>query len=146
MTEDISKNKLDSILYNFFVNSFGTSQKFTFSLVITLIIGIIYSFKMPDQHILLFVFGMFLPAVYIIGVYRMFKANKIILEEETPTAKMFRNKYGNSLFMIIDISITLLIGFLIYFDFLDFLFFRILSTIILPIIYQLIIKFFITLQ
>jgi len=141
--EENGQESIKNPFIKFFINSFGTNQKFLLSLVITTLFGVIYSFGIYNYNILLFIFGMFLPALYIVGIYQIFKLNKTLTEEETKTIKLFKNKYSNSLFMLLDVSITLLIGFLIYFGILDYLFFKLLVTIFLPILYQIMIKFFI---
>lgn len=143
--EENNNKELSNPLVKFFVNSFATSQQFYLSIIITAFFGITYSFGIYDKAIILFIFGMFLPVLYITGIYQIFRINKNISTEEAKAFKVFKNRYSNFVFMLIDISITLLIGFLIYFGILDFVFFKLLVTVLLPILYQIMIKFFISL-
>jgi hypothetical protein len=139
------KEHIRNPLIKFFINSFGTSEKFFISIIITVFFGFIYSFGIYDKEVLLFVFGMLLPTLYIVGIYQLFRVNKSFDNEESATLKVFKNRYSNILFMFIDISITLTIGLLIYFGILDYLVFKLLVTILLPVLYQIMIKFFISL-
>ena len=133
-----------TIMHKFFKNSFGNNQKFFVSIIITGFFGITYSFKIYDYDILLFVFGMILPVLYIIGVYQMFRKHKDVIDDDVKTVNFLKSKHGNLLFMTIDIAITLGIGVLIYIGILDYILFKLLVTFILPVIYQIMIKFFLT--
>lgn len=143
--EENNQEHSNNPLIKFFYNSFGTTQKFLFSIIISVFFGISYSFGIYDNDILLIIFGMFLPVLYIVGIYQIFRLNKTFTDEESITIKIFKNRYSNILFMLIDISITLTLGLLIYFGILDYIIFKILVTLILPVLYQIMIKFFISL-
>lgn len=143
--EENGQEQIKNPLIRFFINSFGTSQKLFVSILITLFFGTTYSFGIYDREILLVIFGMFFPVLYIVGIYQIFRLNKSFPEEEPKTFKLFKNRYGNIVFMLIDISITLAISFLIYFGVLDYIFFKLLVTVLLPVLYQIMIKFFISL-
>ncbi|MCK4663082.1 MAG: hypothetical protein KAT68_09470 [Bacteroidales bacterium] len=134
----------NSFVYTFFQNSLGTNHLFFINVLINIVFGTIYSFRIIDSNFLLLLFGIVLPIIYIIGLYRFIIYSKDIFKEKPKIIKLFISKDINVLFMLIDISITVFIALLIYYQVFDYVIVRLIITTLLPVFYQMSIKIFLT--
>ena len=123
-----------SFIFKFVNTIVGTGNEYRITLLVSLLLGFIYSFEVWDQPAILIVFGMILPAMYITGLYRFLYHQK---------KEAFKNKFtrlassqtGNWSFIIIDILLTFGAGFLILEGILDYGIVKFLLTVLLPLLY-----------
>lgn len=106
----------------------------SFSVLINLTLGFIYSFKIWDQPAILIIFGIILPFIYTIAIYALIRRVDFQISENV-FMRLARSKRGNLLFMIIDLFILTGTGVLILEGTLDFIILRIIYTIIMPLLF-----------
>ncbi|MFC2086568.1 hypothetical protein ACFLSA_00165 [Bacteroidota bacterium] len=128
----MNKDKFyNSFLFKIANTLAGHRQEYSLTLIITVVFGFLYSFKIWYQPAILFIFGGLLNAIYIYTLYRLFKI--ISLQLEKPIKLRFLQKnFGNYLLIFIDILITFTLCVLIYIDIINSLIIRMLLTIIFP--------------
>jgi len=125
----------EHLLHYWTRNLVESPMAFSTNLFLTLTIGILYSFKVIQSNFILLVFGIITPVILTICLYHMSGAN---LKELLPTILL--KKTGRVLLAILDSSIIVLLGFLIYKGIINFFFFRFLQTVIIPVLYLVMLK------
>ncbi len=117
------------------VNSIAGSKKdLGLFLLVNLVLGILYTFKIWDHIAILLIFGILLPIFYTISLYRLFKI-KNIPTMHTRLFKFAKSDVGNIIFLLFDLSILICVGVLILFNILNYAFFKLLIVIIIPCFY-----------
>jgi len=120
----------EHILHFWTRNLVENPAAFSFNLLLLLSLGTLYSFKVIQSPVILLIFGIITPVIQTVCLYYM---SGISLQNILPS--ILQKKSGRVLLALLDCSIITLLGFLIYSDILNFLFFRLLQTVILPVLY-----------
>lgn len=120
----------EHILHFWTRNLVESPAAFSFNLLLLLSLGILYSFKVIQSPVILLIFGIITPVIQTVCLYYM---SGISLQNILPS--ILQKKSGRILLALLDCSIITLLGFLIYRGILNFLFFRLLQTVILPVLY-----------
>ncbi len=120
----------EHILHFWTRNLVESPAAFSFNLLLLLSLGILYSFKVIQSPVILLIFGIITPVIQTVCLYYM---SGISLQNILPS--ILQKKSGRILLALLDCSIITLLGFLIYHGILNFLFFRLLQTVILPLLY-----------
>lgn len=131
MTNNNEERFYNSFLFKL-VNSFaGSKRDLSFSILVNLVLGILYAFRIWDKVAILFIFGIFLPLFYIIAIYRLIRI-KNIPPLSSKVVNYAKTNKGNLFFMFFDIIILLSVGFLIAFNVFDYILVRIIVILIIP--------------
>jgi len=120
----------EHILHFWTRNLVESPAAFSFNLLLLLSLGTLYSFKVIQSPVILLIFGFITPVIQTVCLYYM---SGISLQNILPS--ILQKKSGRILLALLDCSIITLLGFLIYRGILNFLFFRLLQTVILPVLY-----------
>ena len=120
----------EHILHFWTRNLVESPAAFSFNLLLLLSLGTLYSFKVIQSPVILLIFGIITPVIQTVCLYYM---SGISLQNILPS--ILQKKSGRILLALLDCSIITLLGFLIYRGILNFLFFRLLQTVILPVLY-----------
>ena len=119
------------LLYYWLSNLVGSYAIFSLNLTVTVIAGLIYSFKVLTSQYLLLIFGVVSPIIFTICLYFFIRnSSGEILNEPLP--KAFVSRAGNRLLMIFDICLIIGFSLLIYFGPLNYFLFRFLQTVFFP--------------
>lgn len=138
---DIDRNHRESIISYWTKNLVESPATFAFNLLISLLAGILYSFKVVPSDYILFVFGVVSPIIFTICLYDLLlNSNGEIMGQPLP--KVFHKTHLSRLVMMFDCSIIVLFAALIHFDLLNFFIFRFLQTIFFPILLLVMLKGF----
>ena len=129
MSKDLNPNS--SLITHWTINLVGSSSIFTINLLISLLGGLSYSFKITESIYALAFFGVVLPALFTLCLYGFIKEHTdSILGMAVP--KAFISRAGNRLMMLLDISLIIGFALLIYFGPLNYFLFRFLQTVFFP--------------
>jgi len=129
MSEEFNSNK--SLITHWTTNLVGSSTIFSINLLISLIGGILYSFKVTQSEFVLAFFGVVLPALFTFCLYGFIRDHaESVLANAVPKAFVLRA--SNRLLMLLDISLITGFALLIYFGPLNYFLFRFLQTIFFP--------------
>ncbi len=121
-----------NIIVHWIENLVGTGPRFTFNLLITLFGGVLYSFKIWNTIFVFIIFGVISPLIFTLCVYFLVKFYGEIDEDTFP--RFLTSKGSNTMFMIFDMSIIIILAVLIQLGILNYLFFRLLQTVIFPVV------------
>lgn len=129
MTEEFNPDK--SLITHWTTNLVGSGSAFSINLLVSLIGGILYSFKLTQSVLILAFFGVVLPALFTLCLYGFIKehANSII---GIAVPKPFISRAGNSLLMLFDIFLITGFALFIYYGPLNYFLFRFIQTVIFP--------------
>ncbi|HCT29613.1 MAG TPA: hypothetical protein DIW31_02515 [Bacteroidales bacterium] len=129
MLKDLSSN--NSLITHWTINLVGTSAIFSINLIISLIGGLLYTFKITQSIYILAFFGVVLPALFTFCLYGFIKDNsESILGNVVP--KVFISRASNRLLMLFDVCLIIAFAVLIYFGTLNYFLFRFLQTVLFP--------------
>lgn len=120
----------EHILHYWTRNLVESPGVFTFNLLLLAIFGILYSFRIVQSSLVLLVFGIITPVIFTVCLYHM---SGISLQHMLP--KIFQKQSSRFFLALLDCSIIIFLGILIYQGTLNFFFFRFLQTVLLPLIY-----------
>jgi len=133
--EDKNKEKFyKSFLFKLVNSIAGSKRDLGLFILINLVLGILYTFKIWDQVAILIIFGIIFPFIYTIALYRLFKIKNI----PGIRSKLFsfaKSDSGNIVFLIFDLIILIAIGILILFNILNFTIVKLIMVVIIPWIY-----------
>lgn len=130
MPEDANfENKL---LYHWLTNLVGSSSMFSLNLLITVLAGIGFSFKIIQSPYVLLLFGVISPIIFTLCLYNFVRnSSGSILNEQIP--KAFLSRTGNLMMMFFDVFLIIGFALLIYLGYLNYFIFRFLQTIFFPV-------------
>lgn len=129
MSEEFNSNK--SLITHWTINLVGSGTVFTINLFLSLVGGILYSFKVTQSEFVLAFFGVILPALFTFCLYGFIRDHaESVLGNAVPKAFVLRA--SNRLLMLLDISLIIGFALLIYFGPLNYFLFRFLQTIFYP--------------
>jgi hypothetical protein len=112
-------------------NLVGTGSRFFFNILISISGGVIYSFGLWPSPTLLILFGVVSPLLFTLCLYTLIKQFADL--PDSPVPAIFSSQASNSIMMIADMVIIVVLATLIYTNVINFLFFRILQTIVFPV-------------
>lgn len=119
-----------SIVFYWVENLVGTGPRFLFNILLSVLGGLIYSVGVWDYPIMLAIFGVLSPLIFTLCLYSLIRS--MLEGPDNPFPKVFRSQRSNSAFMFLDMLIIIGMAILIQTDIIDYLFFRILQTVIFP--------------
>lgn len=125
----------EHILHYWTRNLVESPGAFTLNLLLLATFGILYSFRVVQSPLVLLVFGIITPVIFTICLYHM---SGVSLQHMLPM--IFQKKSGRVLLALLDCSIIIFLGVLIYRGTLNFFFFRFLQTVLLPILYLIMLR------
>lgn len=121
----------NSLPYYWVKNLVGSGTAFSANMVITIVFGVLYSFKIVPSVYILVVLGAVTPLLFTFLVYSLMReSNGTILGQTMP--KVFASPSSNWLFMVLDLGLVLLLAVLIYLNVLNYWLFRFLQTLFFP--------------
>jgi heme/copper-type cytochrome/quinol oxidase subunit 2 len=130
--DEIGKNK-DSIILYWIENLVGTGPRFSFNLLLSFFGGILYSFNVWSSVYVLVLFGVISPLLFTLCLYFIIRNfNEENLQEYVP--RFFKSPNSNMLLMLFDMTIIIGLATLIHIGFLNYFFFRLLQTVLFPIL------------
>ncbi|MFC2136885.1 hypothetical protein ACFLTE_01795 [Bacteroidota bacterium] len=109
----------------------GSKKDLGLFILVNLILGILYCFKIWNQIAILIIFGIFFPSIYTIALYRLFKIKNV----PGVRSKIFsfaKTDVGNIVFLILDLTVLVSIGILILLDILNYTIVKLIVVIIIP--------------
>jgi len=121
----------DSIQYYWIRNLVGTPFLFSANLFITLVFGLLYSFRVVYSDIILIFFGMITSIVYIVLCYHLISNNlriKIMLR----LPEWFFQKKKSRMLMVMDSLVIVSLVAILFFDIFNNLVMRIMVTVFVP--------------
>jgi len=137
MSVNIDNNNLFS---HWSANLVGTSTSFSINLLITLMGGLVYSFKVLPSIYLLILFGIVSPILFTLCLYDFIKnSSGTFLGESIPSA--FVSGDRNRILMRFDIFLIIGFALLIYFGPLNYFLFRFLQTVFFPCMMLVLLRF-----
>ncbi len=119
-----------SIVFYWVENLVGTGPRFLFNMLLSVFGGLMYSVGTWDYPIMLAIFGVLSPLIFTLCLYSLIRS--MLESPDNPFPKVFRSQRSNSAFMFLDMLIIIGMAILIQTNIIDYLFFRILQTIIFP--------------
>lgn len=129
--EEQSPKIKESIIAHWTQNLVGSPVLYAMNLVISLAGGVLYSFGIWPSPFGLAVFGVLLPMVFTLCLYS-FICGKDMEAINLPIPKRLTDQKNCRTLKIMDIGIIVVLALLIYEGTLNFLFIRILQTMLLP--------------
>jgi hypothetical protein len=120
-------------------NLVGTPGRFGVNLLLTIVGGGVYSFGVWPSIYMLAVFGVVSPLLFTFCLYSLvplFGNN-----DENPFPKVFKSRSSSAWVMLFDMAIVITMAILIHIDIIDYLFFRLLQTVIFPALMLFILRF-----
>lgn len=127
----MNENFQQSKTYYWIKKLVASPQSFAVHLVIHLSFGILYSFHILDTNAILFIFGLISPTIFIVLNYKLIYNNPFLKEELHLPDWLFK-KEVNNLIILIDSLIIIAFSLVIYFEIIDTLFLRLVTTFIIP--------------
>jgi hypothetical protein len=121
----------NSFIYKVANSIVGTKRDFRLLFFLSLISGIVYTFRIWDHPAILILFGILLPCIYTVILYLLNKKTKLI-ETNIKIINLIRTKLGIWLFMSIDILILIATGYLILIGTIDYIIIRFFSVLFVP--------------
>lgn len=129
----------NSIIFHWTKNLVGTYGRFSFNILITMLGGTIYSFQLWSSPYILAIFGVLSPLIFTFCLYFIIR----IMSErkDNPFPKIFTQYSSNSIIMLFDMSIIIIMAILIHIGTINYLFFRLLQTTFFPLILLLMLRY-----
>lgn len=128
-----NQHSVDELISHWTKNLVGSSSSFSFNIMVSLLAGILYSFKIIPSGYILFIFGVVSPIIFTICMYTMIlNSNGELMGQPLPS--VFRKRNLSRLLMCFDCFLIVLFACLIYFDFINFFLFRFLQTVFFPVL------------
>ncbi|HPD95096.1 MAG: hypothetical protein H6537_07270 [Bacteroidales bacterium] len=114
-------------------NLVGNSAIFSINLVLTVIVGLLYSFRVTESKLILIIFGAVSPILFTFCIYELilFVANQ---RDDVPVPKAFARPITNRVLMLVDSSLILLFVTLLFFNFINYFIVRFLLVFLFPVI------------
>ncbi|NHB68954.1 EscU/YscU/HrcU family type III secretion system export apparatus switch protein [Perlabentimonas gracilis] len=123
-------NKESNIAIHWVDNLVGTPGRFGFNIMLTLTGGTLFSFSVWPSMYMLVVFGVVSPLLFTFCLYSLMPMLGNL--EDSPLPQIFRTRSSNMVVMLFDMLIIVVLALLIHIDVIDYLFFRLLQTVIFP--------------
>ncbi|MGD9977394.1 MAG: hypothetical protein AB7S54_05615 [Bacteroidales bacterium] len=134
-------NHKNTIFQYWTKNLVESSSTFSFNLSVSLLSGILYSFKVIQSNYLLLIFGVVSPIIFTVCLYDLLlNSNGELMGQPLP--RVFLMPSWSRLVMFFDCSIIVLFATLIYLDLLNYFLFRFLQTVFFPILLLVMLKSF----
>ena len=120
----------NGLVFHWIENLVGSGLRFQFNLLISLVGGSLYAFGIWATPIALAIFGVLSPLIFTLCLYSLMRymANN----PDSPFPTIFTKRMSGAIIMLIDMLIIVAFAVLIHADILNFLFFRLLQTVIFP--------------
>lgn len=129
----------NSLLYRWTTDFVGSKKVLWLIILITLIGGLIYTFNLVESVAILLILGALLPVLLIFCLYGAI-LHLNIPYADTKIFELYRNRRLNIVMRLVDCIIVLGLAALIYFNILNYLFFRLIQTTIIPILLLLMLR------
>jgi hypothetical protein len=142
-----NKNNEDKLFFYWTKNLVGTNSRFMLNLTIAILFGTLYSFRIVFTNAILLIFGVVSPVIFTLCLYNLILLIAQDKQEELHFPSLFLKKKSNRLLSLFDSSMVVILGWLIYRGTLNYLFFRLLLTLIIPVLLLIFLRgiyFFIT--
>lgn len=142
-----NKNNEDKLFFYWTKNLVGTNSRFMLNLTIAILFGTLYSFRIVFTNAILLIFGVVSPVIFTLCLYNLILLIAQDKQEELRFPSLFLKKKSNRLLSLFDSSMVVILGWLIYRGTLNYLFFRLLLTLIIPVLLLIFLRgiyFFIT--
>lgn len=121
----------NTLLYYWVKNLVGSGSSFAFNLTLTLVFGILYSFSVVPSPYILLVFGVVSPVIFTVCLYFTIRhVSELMPGMVFPRVLLSANT--NTLMMVFDVCSIVGFASLIYYNILNYFFFRFLQTIFFP--------------
>ena len=121
-------------------NLVGSAGMFSINLIITVAGGSIYSFGVWPSQIALLIFGVVSPLIFTLCLYYSIRHLAENIQDEM-FPKIFKSRSGNYTIMVFDMSIILGLAILIHLNYINYFIFRLLQTVIFPMLMLFILRF-----
>jgi hypothetical protein len=128
--QDTKSPKTDNQIFYWAENLVGTSARFSINLLISLVGGFVYSFKIWPSVYALVVFGVISPLLFTLCLY--FLIRYLSQSDDSPFPKILISRSSGSFMMLADMALIIAMAVLIQLNVINYLAFRILQTIIFP--------------
>ena len=129
----------NGIAFNWADNLVGSNGRFAINMVLSVIGGGLYSLGLVPSMYMLVVFGVVSPLLFTFCLYSLVPL--FGKDKENPFPQVFLSRSSSALVMLFDMAIIITLAVLIHIDIIDFLFFRLLQTVIFPALMLVILRF-----
>lgn len=129
----------DNVIFHWTKNLVGSYKLFSFNMLLAMLGGTVYSFQLWPSPYLLAIFGVLSPLIFTLCLYNIIKI--ISGKDHNPFPKILTIQSSNGIIMLFDMSIIIIMAILIHIDIINYLFFRLLQTLIFPLILLLMLRF-----
>ena len=129
----------DSIIFHWTENLVGSYSRFSINALITMLGGTLYSFQIWPSPYFLAIFGVLSPLLFTLCLY--YTIRHLSDSKDNPFPKIFTSQASNPVVMAFDMVIIITMAILIHSDFINFLFFRLLQTAIIPLLLIFMLRF-----
>lgn len=136
---ELKPEQSNNIIFHWTENLVGSYGRFSFNMLLAMIGGTLYSFQIWSSPYLLAIFGVLSPLLFTLCLYNFIKL--LSDRKDNPFPKIFTKQSSNGIIMFFDMTIIIIMAILIHIDIIDFLFFRLLQTAILPLMLLLMLRF-----
>ena len=123
-------NKESNIVIHWVDNLVGTPGRFGFNMLLTMVGGTLYSFGVLPSMYMLVVFGVVSPLLFTFCLYSLIPM--LGNSDDSLFPQIFLSRGSRALVMLLDMVIIVVLALLIHVDVIDYLFFRLLQTVIFP--------------
>ncbi len=121
----------NNIIFFWVHNLVGSGGRFLFNMLLSLTGGILFSFNFWQSTIALAIFGVVSPLLFTLCLYSILRATTSN-SDDSPFPKAFTKRRSNAIMMIIDMAVIIALAILIHTNILNYLFVRLLQTVIFP--------------
>jgi hypothetical protein len=130
----------ESIFLHWSRNLVGRAEAFSFNVMFSFIGGALYSFNIVASPWMLLFFGVALPIIFTFCTYASIK-NFAVSSPAEGFPKFLSGRYGSHLAMAFDLAIIVILALLIYTNIINYLFFRLLQTVLFPLMSLSVLRF-----
>ena len=132
MERNDKPRKYSNIIFFWIENLVGSGTKLVLNVLISVVGGLLYSLGVWPSVYVLAIFGVLSPILFTLCLYSLIPMLRNTLNNPFPG--VFRSRSGSTLMMILDMAIIVALALLIQLNVTNYMFFRLLQTVIFPVI------------
>jgi hypothetical protein len=137
--KDNDPNHSGNIIFHWIDNLVGSGARFGFNVLVAMVGGFLFSFQIWDSPYALAIFGVLSPLLFTFCLYSLMR--HMGDSEDSPFPKIFTAQSTNAVVMLFDMAIIIALAVLIHINIINYLFFRLLQTVIFPVLMLVILRF-----
>lgn len=131
MEHNETPQKYKSIIFYWIENLVGSNSKLVFNMLVSAAGGLLYSFGVWPAVYVLAIFGVLSPILFTLCLYSLIPM--LGNTRDNPFPGIFRSPSRSAFLMILDMTIIVTLALLIQLNVLNYFFFRLLQTVVFPV-------------